>query len=287
MARFETSERVRSMKFLCNSFFFAAIVYVSVGILRFTWASRWDDLFHGIGYYLPAVCMVAVLSLQMDVCASVYRGQTINIKARCLDLVHWLLLTFIAVGGWMQGGATPAWFAVQLLILAVIGWTIGIGIKQQWQPSIGERRLGVLLLTGAVVLGSVCGAVRAADSSPRGWGWGLETATAIIATLIVLWFIVADVKTMRRSVRIGYPRSMFLKGIVCNALIVWYWAHVIMRGGGPNTQTLVDEAGLTFNTIVGNCIYFLYYLAFEYYKAGEKKRVMLESLMQYSLQQQR
>lgn len=285
MANFETSARVRSMKFFCDCFFYAAIVYVAAGILRFTLAFRWQDLFHDIGYYLPAVCTIGVLSLQMDVCASVCEGRDLSIKARGLDLVHWLLLTFIAVGGWMQGGATPVWFVVQLLILAVIGWTIGIGIKQQWQPSIGERRLGALLLTGAVVLGSVCGAVRAADSSPRGWGWGLETATAIIATLIVLLFIAADVKTMRRSVRIGYPRSMFLKGMLCNAFVVWYWAHIIVQRGGFNTRTLVDEAGLTFNVVVGNCIYFFYYLAFEYYKAGERKRIVLESLMQYSLRQ--
>lgn len=123
----------------------------------------------------------------------------------------------------------------------------------------------------------MCGAVRAADASPRGWGWALETVTAIIATLIVLWFIAVDVKTMRESVRIGYPRSMFLKGIACNALIVWYWAHTIVQGGGFNLHALIDEAGLTFNTIAGNLVYLLYYLAFEYYKAREREWMTVES----------
>lgn len=227
-------------------------------------------LFHGVAYYLPAVCMIGVVLLQLDLLRSIQSGGLVNIKARALDCVHWLLLVFLAVSGWMQSGATPWWFALQLLVLAIIAWQIGVGIGRQWRPTANEKKIGAVLALGAIALGVACGIVRAGDSSHRGWGWGLEAATSIIATMIVVWWIYADMQTFRVNAS-GYPRRALLKGLFCNALVVWYWAHIIVQRGGFNADALVDEMGLTFNTIVGNLIYFAYYFAYEYYRAKQQR----------------
>jgi hypothetical protein len=256
-------------KFISNLYLIGSLLLLSKAILMLFSQASWQEIFH-LAFYAPVIAMLSVISGQIDMLKAIRGGEKINIKARALDFIHWLLLIFINIGAWMVDAVSIWWFILKIFLLIIIGWQIGVGVNRQWVPTYSEKLFGTIFAVFACILGLSCGIIRNVDSSPLGWGWGIEAITAITATMIVLWWIVTDIKTF--SVRAkGYPRSAFLKGIYCNSLIIWFWLHVMSQIGISDLYAWKVNLGLTFNTIVGNIIYLGYYFYYEYYIARQRE----------------
>ncbi len=209
------------------------------------------------------------MSGQIDLLASIKNGGVINMKARWLDFIHWFLLIFLNIGAWMIGGVNISWFIFKVMIVGIIGWQIGVGLTKQWRPTQSERANGVKALILAILLGIGAGALRAIDQSPRGWGWILETITASGSTAIVIAWIWADIQTICNKAK-DYPRSMFLKGIFSNSLLIWFYLHLIMPENSLSQKAIIDNLGLTINITIGNLIYWIYYATYEYHRHNQK-----------------
>lgn len=226
---------------------------------------NWTDIFH-LAFYVPAIAMLSVVSGQIDLLSSMQKGGIVNLKARIYDFVHWLMLIGINIGAWMIGVVTIWWFVLMLLLLSIIGWQIGVGLKNKLHISANEKITGLISAIIAIFLGLSAGYIRNVDKSPFGWGWGFEWITAVIATLIVFKWIWHDIQTISKKAS-DYPRSFFLKGVFCNFLIIWFWLHVMIK----SDWNWLAEIGLSFNTIVGNIIYFIYYGAYEHHLKKQKE----------------
>ncbi|OHA67039.1 MAG: hypothetical protein A3E07_00795 [Candidatus Wildermuthbacteria bacterium RIFCSPHIGHO2_12_FULL_45_9] len=236
-----------------------------------------SEAFHWIAFYLPPIALLAVISGQIDLLYAISRGQQINIQARMYDFIHWFMLVALNIGIWMFGGVTIWWFLLQLPLLAIIAWQIGIAFHRHLRLSYPEWVAGVGAGCFALLLGIGTAAIRYADSSTFGWGWILETITATVATLIVLRWILLDISTIRTTLQgsnTGYPRAFFLKGVFGNSLILVFWFHVMLEGGISNQLWWLKNIGLTFNVLVGNALYLAYWLLYEYYrsKSGKSKQ---------------
>lgn len=219
-------------------------------------------------FYIPAIGILAVISGQLDLLEKNTQGEAVNIWARCLDFLHWFFLIFMGIGVWMLGGVSISWFLLKLVLIAVIAWQIGVGVMRHWRPTQSQIVTGAAAAVLSIILGTAACVVRMQDPSPFGWGWTLETGTAIFATGIVAWWIAADLSTIKVKAS-GYPRSFFVKGIANNALFVLFWIHVLevsLSKTGSLRGAVWLEAGLTFNTVVGNLLYGAYYAAYEYYR---------------------
>jgi len=217
----------------------------------------WVGILH-LAYYLPAVAMLSVISGQIDLLSSIQKGGVVNLRARILDFTHWLMLIGVNIGAWMIGGVTILWFILKLILLAVIGWQIGAGIKNQLKLQFNEKVLRIMTAIAAFLLGLFTGYIRNIDSSIMGWGWFLETITAVVAILIVIQWIWHDIKTISKDVS-GYPRSFFLKGIFGNSVIFLFWIHIMIQ----THWNWEMQAGLSFNVLIGNIIYIIYWLKYE------------------------
>lgn len=175
--------------------------------------TSWADIlreFNEIAFWLPPIALLMVVSAQVDLLSSLQEGGEVNIKARVYDFFHWLLLIAMNVGAWMIGSVTIGWFIIKLLLLAMIGWQIGVG-TQRANPftfSPNEKTIGAVCALLAVILGVATGIARYADAEPFGIGWLFESATAIIATVIVVKWILTDLSTICHNAS-GYPRSFF------------------------------------------------------------------------------
>lgn len=229
----------------------------------------WNAVFH-LAYFIPPIALLAVISGQMDILSAIEQGKEINIKACCLDFIHWMFLIFLNIGAWMTGGVNIGWFVGKVIILTIIGWQIGVGITRKWRPTANEKKAGLIVAFASLILGLSGGIIRALDQTPLGWGWLLESITAVIATLIVCWCIYENLKNIRRKAD-DYPRQAFLKGLFNNTLIIWFWLHIMGRGGFGESITWLINFGLTFNVLVGNLIYWIYYLAYEYYRRKQRE----------------
>ncbi len=228
-------------------------------------------LFHAGAYYAPIAGIFLIFSGQMDLLEKIREGNEVNIKARALDFVHWFLFIFMDVGRWMMGGITMWTFLLKVILLAIIGWQIGIGIGRHWFPSVREKTVGALMLFLAALLGSVAGIVRYIDKSTFGWGWGLETVTAILGTCVVVWWISQDLRTIKQKAD-GYPRSFFHKGIFNNLFSIWVLVHLIIITPGTIGQSWLSNAGVAIGVIIGNLIFFIYYFTWEYYIRKQTER---------------
>ncbi|KKW39473.1 hypothetical protein A3I46_00720 [Candidatus Kaiserbacteria bacterium RIFCSPLOWO2_02_FULL_54_13] len=234
----------------------------------------WDSVFHNIAYYIPAVALFLMFSGQADLLEKIRKGGEVNIKAQAIDFTHWFLLLFMQVGRWMMGGFTLWAFILMAVLLAIIGWQVGVGIGRQWYPSVGEKRGGIAMLVASAILGLVAGAVRHADPSTFGWGWMLETTTAIIATGIVVWVITNHIKTIAKKAS-DYPRSFFLKGVSNNVLEIWVLIHLLnLSYTGGVFEAWASNAGFAFNIIVGNAIYFVFYGLWEIHRTRQARRAV-------------
>jgi hypothetical protein len=171
----------------------------------------------------------------------------------------------------MIGGVTIGWFLLKLLLLAVIAWQIGIGIKRHWRLTLNEKVLGAVSASLALVLGLATGYIRFLDHSSFGWGWIFEVVTSVAATIIVLKWITLDLTTIRQKWS-GYPRRVFLKSIFSNSLILAFWASVMMQQGFDSGAWWARNAGLSFNVLVGNVMYLVYWLAYEYHRKTQTTR---------------
>ncbi len=231
----------------------------------------WNAAFHDSAYYIPIVAMFLTFSAQADLLEKIYQGEVVNIKSRAIDFFHWLLLTFMFVGRWEMGGMTIWAFLLNIVLLSIIGWQIGVGIGRQWFPTKKEKHLGMALVVIAACLGLAVGKIRTLDSELFGWGWALEVVTAIMATLMVVWWIVGDMSVITHKAS-GYPRSFFLKGMCNGALAILLLYHLITsyHGGGTYEAWKVN-AGIAFNVIVGNGVFWVYYLAWEYCRRQQLK----------------
>ncbi|GEM_PF-4700310 len=257
-------------KALCTWGYRGALVTLALYTVYCYETGGWGAVLHGPAYFVPAVAMFLMFSGQADLLEEIRKGGEVSIKARAIDFIHWFLLLFMTVGRWMMGGVTLWMFILMIVLLAIIGWQVGAGIGKQWYPSIGEKRGGIAMLVASATLGLAAGAVRYADTAVFGWGWALETITAVIATGIVIWWIANDIKTIRKKAS-DYPRSFFLKGMFNNILMVWVLIHLILSypGEGGAVGAFASNAGFAFNVIVGNAIYLVFYLLWEYHRARQ------------------
>ena len=240
-------------------------------VMGLSYENGWSHAFH-LAFYAPTVGMLAIISGQLDLLYNIKEGQSVNIKARCIDFLHWLLLVFMNIGAWMVGGASISWFLLKIVLLGVIGASIGIGMQRLWKPSTTEKWVGLLAACAAMMLGILGGILRNSDSSYLGYGWATETITAIIGTIIVIVWISMDMRQIKKTAS-AYPRSTFLKGILSNTLVLWFWLHVMVQQGIGNISTWVSHTGLTFNILVGNILYIVYWLMYEYHIHAQKKNI--------------
>lgn len=252
---------------------FLSVYWVALGILigyagKEFYYNGWEG-FLSVGYYASAVGLLAILSAQYDLVHAMYRGKIISVRARALDFIHWFLLIFMTIGRWMAGGQTIWTFWLMVAVLMMIGWSIGVGIRRQYRPSANEKKAAMVGAALALTLGLVAGYIRGTDPSPRGWGWALESGTAVVATIIVFNWIMEDMRVIRLKAA-DYPRSMFLKGILSNTLVIWFWWNLMVTTGGFTAENLVTNLGVTFNTVIGNILYLAYYILYEYYRHKEK-----------------
>lgn len=241
------------------------------GMIAFIrWATNGPVL--ELAAWAPAVGMFAVISGQMDLLAAIEAGKKINLKARVLDFIHWILLIGVNIGAWLIGATDLSWFTLKIILVAIIGWQIGVGLVRRSRLNIEEQTGGLTAIIFAVIIGLGSGYARALDAESFGWGWIIETATAILATLIVLYWMRADLGTMRKN-PFGYPRSVFHKAMISNALVLWFWAHVMVTSAEQAPHAWLAHLGLTFNVLVGNAAYLCYYGAYEYYRMVNKVRL--------------
>lgn len=175
------------------------------------------------------------------------------------------MLIGINIGVWLVGGVTIWWFILKLFLLAIIGWQIGIGMKRHLELKISERVAGIITAIVVFSFGLTAGYIRTIDQELLGWGWIFESSTAIIATLIVIKWIWHDIQTISIKAK-GYPRTLFPKGIFNNFLVLFFWVHVMIKGGGFDLTHLINNLGLSFNVPFGNIIYLIYYLIYEYHR---------------------
>src|SRR3989344_6520054 len=145
-------------------------------------------LLHEPAYYIPVVGMFLMFSGQADLLEKIRQGEMVSIKARAIDFIHWFLLLFMLVGRWMVGGITIWGFLLNVALLGIIGWQVGVGIQRRWYPTVGEKILGGTMLVGGGVLGLSAGTIRYLDPVLFGWGWALESIATVASTLIVIWW---------------------------------------------------------------------------------------------------
>jgi hypothetical protein len=126
------------------------------------------------------------------------------------------------------------------------------------------------MMIGATMLGLLAGATRYVDPTQFGWGWLLETITAIVATAIVAWWMYQDISTIKMRAA-GYPRSRFLKDLGSIALVNIVMINLLATYPGTWSITFWANAGFLFNVIVGTGMYLVYYVMWEYYVAIQKK----------------
>lgn len=262
---------MKSAKRIVGNFYWVAlIILVTYGIfIKIFQDMDWIYVFHALAYYLPAIAILSVISGQIDLLESIQAGGEVNLKARIYDFVHWLMLIGINIGAWMIGGVTIWWFILKLLLLGVIGWQIGAGLKRRLKLFVSEKIAGFISTVAAFIFGGFAGYIRSIDDSPFGWGWMLEGATAVIATLIVVKWIYHDLQIIKQKA-IGYPRTFFVKGIFCNFLVIWFWLH-IMTEGSFNSIWWIRNLGLSFNVLVGNLIFLIYWLTYEYHRKKQEE----------------
>ena len=261
---------MKVLKKVLGALYWLALIVLTIkgySILAAT-DGTWEKVFH-LAYWAPSIGMLAIISGQFDLLLSIDGDGVVNMKARCLDFIHWLFLMFLNIGAWLVGGTAISWFILKIILLGIIGWQIGVGINRRWRPTKNEKIAGTIALVFSMLLGITAGWVRYLDTSEFGWGWMVESTTAVVSTLIVAWWIWMDLQTISMKAK-DYPRSTFLKGIFSNSLIVWFWLHVMYLEGGFAVGML-HQLGLTFNTIVGNLLYLGYYAAYEHHKAKQTR----------------
>lgn len=234
-----------------------------VYILFGNWSGK--EMLQAIAYWLPAIGMLSVISGQLDLLGSIQRRELVNIKARLYDFIHWFMLIGMNIGAWMIGGVTIGWFILKIILLAVIAWQIGIGLKTRWKLSLSERVAGAIAAFVAISLGLTSGYIRALDISDFGWGWGIELVTAVIATMIVFYWISLDIKVISKKAS-GYPRSFFLKGIFSNFLVLIFWVSIMSQEGMGSLHWWGRNAALSFNVLIGNLLYLAYYCLYEFHR---------------------
>lgn len=267
------------LKRLSTGAYFAAIAaLVFYALVLHYQAVAYADIFHRVAFYLPSVAALFVVSLQVDYLDSIVKGKEVDIRARIIDLLHWLMLVSIAVSVWLSGEITLGWLLVNFAILAVIGASVGIGLRRQnIVLSASEKASALLAALIAIGLGMTMWYLRSTDmlSAKPSWlgsyhtltyAWFMDILTGVLAIALVSGFIFRDLKVIRTDHR-GYPRSLFLKGIFgCNLLILAAWVHGLISAQVGYLEWTLQNLGFTYVTWVGNIIYAYYYGAYEYHR---------------------
>ena len=204
------------MKKILAIFYWTSLVIIIflVSAAKLLGIINWKGVLH-LGYYLPALGMVSIISGQIDLLKSIKNNGLVNLKARIYDFIHWLMLVSIDVGYLLSNKVTLGLFVLKLVLLAIIGWQIGAGMEKRLELAAETKKKGIIFAVAAVMLGLASGHARTIDQTYLGWGWMLESATAIIATLIVAKWILADLGVIKKNYQ-GYPRGFFIKGIISN-----------------------------------------------------------------------
>lgn len=224
------------------------------------------DIYAAIGalaYWLPSIAMLAIISGQFDLLSSMRKDGIVNVKARLYDFTHWLMLIALNISTVMLGAVNLSWFFLKLIMLAIIGWQIGVGIKKRLDFGVDERKSGILFAGFAFSLGLLAGYIRYLDQTNFGWGWWFESVTSVIGTSIVFYWIILDLKTIRKKGPSGYPRSVFMKGLFNNSLVLIFWAYVMSIQGFDSLFWWHRNFALSFNILVGNILYLGYWLFYE------------------------
>lgn len=314
---------MKTLKMLSAMAYWVAIASLSLfASYLFSEGRSYSGIFHSLAYYLPSVAALFVVSLQIDYLDSIVRGKEVDVRARIIDFLHWLLLISINVSMWFSGEITVWWVLTNLVVLAVVGASVGIGLsrkklvltagektsayifgivaiglgvatwflrsvemlsaKPHWAVALvvstaifcsvwryvsrglAREELGMWGHVGFPLMGFLGGAMGAIGGwNNFSYAWWMDTLTSIVATTLVSGFIIHDLGVIRRDYT-GYPRSLFLKGIFgCNLLILAAWVHALLLAQPNYAGWVLEHAGFTYNTLVGNGIYAYYYLAYE------------------------
>lgn len=149
-----------------------------------------SGIFHRISFYLPSIAAIFVVSLQLDYLDSIAKGGNVNIRARMIDFMHWLMLVSINVSTWLAGDITVWWLLIQLIVLVVIGSSVGIGLAQQRIILTTSEKAGAMFAAcGALVLGLFMWGLRSAHMlSAKPESWTLISAVSILSLGIVWMF---------------------------------------------------------------------------------------------------
>ena len=234
----------------------------------------WEQAFHNTAFYLPVVASIFCLSFQFDLFTQIVERKEINIKARAIDFIHWLLLISINVSLWMFGGVTIWWLVLQLAMLVLIGAQIGIRSAQRESIfSMNEKVAGGVAASFALLLGSAAGYIRYASPEGSSAGWWLDSITGIVSIVLVVGFITQALSTIRKDWT-PYPRKIFLKGVFgCNVMILLNWVSVMSKADCNWSYEcwFGQHFGFTFVTIVGNSVYLAFWGMYEFYRAKQER----------------
>jgi len=268
------------LKWIFNALYVSTFTLLVSGALigGITHLLSWSQAFH-LAYFAPSVAILAIISGQFDLLAKIRldiirENESVSVRARITDFIHWLMSVGIDVGTWMRGSVSISALILKLLLLSILGWQVGTLRGRLSSTSTYQTIQAVASAIVALGLGLAFGFLRFSDTTVFGYGWWVETSSAIIAILLVTKFIWDDLQFMRVKGTGGYTRSLFQKGVLGNLLIVWFWLHTISQGGFGNGTWWLQNASLTISTIVGNLIYIGYWLTYEYYRKREGSMIL-------------
>jgi len=243
---------MRVLRWLNDQAIFLAIA-VAVAVLVF----RGPIAFF---FYLPFIGLVSGLLAEVDLLLSIRRNGLVNIRARLWNFTHWLMLIGITVGSYLLGEVTIYWFFTQLILIGILGWQVGEGLRRKWRFSIMEKASAWIFGFLALGLGAIAGYARYIDQSIFGWGWRMELVGSIVATFIVWRFIALDIKVVKQNYR-GYTKGFLFKTILSNLFVLIFWANLIWQpaSGFTTASWWLRNIGLSFNIIIGNLITFVFF----------------------------
>lgn len=174
--------------------YWLALIWLAVyAFRRYDGGEGLTSVFHHVSYYLPSIAAIFVVSLQIDYLDSIVKGGNVDIKARMIDFIHWLMLVSINVSTWFAGHITVWWFLTQLIALVVIGSSVGIGLAQQRTILITSEKVSAIFAAcGALVLGLAMWGLRNANmlsTKPESWTWIVAVS---ILSLGVVWVFASE-----------------------------------------------------------------------------------------------
>lgn len=84
------------------------------------------------------------------------------------------MLIGLNIGAWMIDGVTIGWYLLKLILLAVIAWQIGVGLRNRWKVRTSNITAGAISAIAALALGAITGITRYLDETISGGAGNLK-----------------------------------------------------------------------------------------------------------------